>query len=119
MKKSDEKQRDRYYASETWLPPECDVLCLFRPCYNKYENKGSFTPGRGYTKYHDRFYPVCGTRMNNGCPAFRGQPNDQVDTKKAIEWCWKVLKDKPRLKTDRAKHTMAIDILKALSAMGG
>lgn len=48
-----------YYEDDLALPPEADHLCLFRPCLQKYEDKGSFTPGRGYTSYHEDFRPAC------------------------------------------------------------
>ena len=67
------EQRERYYASEHRMPPECDVLCRFRSCYIKYEDRGSYTAGRGYTAYRDGFTPACGTRLAEGCPDTRGR----------------------------------------------
>lgn len=49
--------------------PDADVLCLFRACYSPGEDKGNFTPGRGYTSYHAEPRPVCMTRMCHGCPS--------------------------------------------------
>lgn len=51
-----------------------DKKCPTRPCYTLGFDKGSYTPGRGYTSYHKvngRFieYPVCMTRHLNGCPS--------------------------------------------------
>jgi|GEM_PF-2452944 len=50
------------------LPPECDALCAFRRCLMRGEDKGSFTPGVGYTSYHDESQYVCMTRHAHGCP---------------------------------------------------
>lgn len=72
MNKSDEKRREKYYSDDSIMPPECDVLCRFRPCYGKYEDKGSYSAGRGYTSYHDGFYPACSTRLSHGCGYGRG-----------------------------------------------
>ena len=85
MKKSEELKREKYYANVFSLPPECNPLCLVRSCFNKYENKGSFSVGRGYTSYHDEFYPACGTRMNCGCPSSRDSGNEEFDINKAKE----------------------------------
>ncbi len=45
-----------------------DSDCEFRPCYRFGFDKGSFTPGVGYTSYHAKAQPVCMTRHLNGCP---------------------------------------------------
>lgn len=81
-----EKRRNDYCDSEYAMPPECDLLCRFRSCYNKYENKGSFSVGRGYTSYHEDFRPACGTRLNHGCPFTRGGEQDNFDMREALEW---------------------------------
>jgi hypothetical protein len=47
---------------------ECDVLCPYRKFYQRGEDKGSFTPGKGYTSYHKKPIPACNTRLNHGCP---------------------------------------------------
>lgn len=83
MSKIEEKKRERYYASPYYLPPECDHTCLLRPCLNKYEDKGSFSVGRGYTNYSDRFQPACGTRLSQGCPDWRDRDDDDLDVNKA------------------------------------
>jgi len=46
-----------------------DADCADRPCYRFGYDKGSFTPGRGYTRYHTVERPVCMTRHLHGCPA--------------------------------------------------
>lgn len=46
--------------------------CEFRPCFRLLEDKGSFTPGVGYTSYHGKSRWVCGTRHLNGCPHVGG-----------------------------------------------
>lgn len=103
-------KRELYYDDPLILPPECDVLCPFRPCYNKYENKGSFTPGVGYTKYSSTFQPVCGTRMTCGCPVWRRRENDKVDVKKACAWILENI-DSRKLKVRKRVR----DILRELS----
>lgn len=47
----------------------CDPdLCWMRECMWVGEDKGSYSPGRGYTSYHAKPRPVCSTRQNRGCP---------------------------------------------------
>ena len=55
------------------LPPECDEYCPYRKCYAPGFDKGSFTPGRGYTSYHKVPQPCCMTRLTRGCPS-EGSP---------------------------------------------
>lgn len=38
------------------------------PCYALGFDKGTFVQGRGYTRYHAKERPVCGTRHLHGCP---------------------------------------------------
>lgn len=45
-----------------------DEDCAQRPCFVLGFDKGAFTPGVGYTRYHDKPRPVCWTRHLNGCP---------------------------------------------------
>lgn len=46
-----------------------DADCEHRPCFALGFDKGSFTPGVGYTRYHEGGpRPVCWTRHMNGCP---------------------------------------------------
>ena len=45
-----------------------DRDCLTRPCFQLGFDKGSFTPGRGYTSYYKKERPVCMTRHVRGCP---------------------------------------------------
>jgi hypothetical protein len=54
-----------------------DVLepaCAKRECFSLGFDKDSFSPGRGYTSYHQDAKgkrvekPVCGTRHYHGCP---------------------------------------------------
>lgn len=66
------------------LPPECDELCRWRKCLHKGENKGPYTPGRGYTSYFDKPEYVCMTRMQHGCGDNR-EGLKSVDTKKMIQ----------------------------------
>ena len=52
----------------------CDKGCKGRPCFSLGFDKGSFSPGRGYTSYHTNAKgrrverPVCMTRHLRGCP---------------------------------------------------
>jgi hypothetical protein len=96
-----ERFRQAYYSDDLALPPEADALCLMRPCFNKYERKGTFSPGRGYTSYSNRFEPVCATRMTRGCPAWRGTPEDEVDLALALAKSYELL---TAHKTDRTKN---------------
>lgn len=49
--------------------------CGMRPCFQLGFDKGSYTPGRGYTSYHRDARgrrvekPVCMTRHLHGCPS--------------------------------------------------
>jgi hypothetical protein len=45
-----------------------DRKCPERPCYSFGFDKGSFSPGRGYTSYYDKPKPVCARRLYHGCP---------------------------------------------------
>ena len=55
-----------------------DEDCPFRSCYHLGFDKGSFTPGVGYTRYHsDGDRPVCWTRHMSGCP--HREPEDGVE----------------------------------------
>lgn len=47
---------------------DCGKFAWWRKCFWPAENKGSFTPGRGYTSYYKVPIKNCGTRMNHGCP---------------------------------------------------
>jgi len=82
LTKSEERKRDKYYADELIMPPECDLLCRFRPCYNKYENIGVYSQGRGYLSYHSEFKPACGTRMMRGCEV----PMPPYDMAKSLDF---------------------------------
>jgi hypothetical protein len=42
--------------------------CKGLPCFYLFSDKGTFTPGRGYTSYHKKPRWVCGRRHLNGCP---------------------------------------------------
>ena len=68
------------------LAPECDLLCRFRSCYHPAENKGSFTPGRGYTRYYDTPDPVCGTRHAHGCPHGSGVRGEGLNLEEMLKW---------------------------------
>lgn len=65
------------YSDKTWesfrsleIPtPDADDLCLYRDCYCVGEDKGSYSPGRGYTSYHAEPLPICMARMCHGCPS--------------------------------------------------
>lgn len=46
----------------------CDVHCLHRSCLHIHYDKGSFTPGVGYTSYNKNPPLVCNTRHLYGCP---------------------------------------------------
>lgn len=85
MNKKEEAKRKRYYEDNFALPPECDSLCLARKCFNKYENKGSYSQGIGYTRYYPDFRPVCATRAFHGCPFIRLSPEDKISIEKIKE----------------------------------
>ena len=100
------KKRDRYYSNELILPPECDALCRFRGCYNKYEDKGNYTAGRGYTRYHITFQPCCGTRLSHGC----GDGRKSYDMAAALKWCAENISDQKRRKAVKAVLEAMISI---------
>lgn len=107
--------REEYYNNSLILPPECDVLCPYRPCYNKYENKGSFSPGYGYTSYASTFQPACGTRLNSGCPDWRNEAGDEVDLVRALDAGLGLMENHAgaRTKRDKAKRQRGKDIIQA------
>ncbi len=45
-----------------------DAECGQRPCFWLFFDKGSFTPGVGYTRYYDKARACCGTNHLHGCP---------------------------------------------------
>lgn len=51
-----------------------DAACLKRACFELFFDKGTYSPGRGYTKYYTdsrgRYvaHAVCGRRHLSGCP---------------------------------------------------
>lgn len=51
--------------------------CPFRPCMWPGENKGPYTPGRGYTSYYARPEGVCMERHSRGCPAPKPAPDPE------------------------------------------
>jgi hypothetical protein len=106
----EKKRAEDYYADDLALPPECDVLCPFRQCYHKYHNKGSYTPGRGYTQYYQEFRPVCGTRMAHGC-----QDRDtSANLAAALEWARLELSQPGTTKADRRRKSRAITVIVAV-----
>lgn len=64
------------------LAPECDELCRFRHCLVPGEDKGSYTPGKGYTEYKCLPEPVCLTRLLHGCPGKGKRPEPDWDEMK-------------------------------------
>lgn len=58
------RKTDYHYGTN-----ECGLLAWWRPCYRAGENKGTFSPGRGYTSYFKKPIKVCGTRFYHGCPS--------------------------------------------------
>jgi len=42
--------------------------CGKRDCFHLFQDKGTFSPGRGYTSYHKKPRWVCGRRHLHGCP---------------------------------------------------
>lgn len=53
-------------------PPEFDELCDHRQCCHIGEDKGTYTPGKGYTSYYKNPIPCCMVRLNHGCPNKNG-----------------------------------------------
>jgi hypothetical protein len=41
-------------------------------------DKGSFVPGRGYTRYYEKPLLVCGERHLNGCPDTDGENKEET-----------------------------------------
>ena len=102
MNKAEERKRDQYYADPLAMPPECDLLCRFRPCYAKYEDKGSYTAGLGYTDYSSRFCAACATRLNHGC----GSGRASYGRAEALRWVVKQLASKTKRDRDAAVRTL-------------
>lgn len=53
-------------------------VCAFRSCMHAGEDKGSFRPGFGYTRYHESPRPVCVTNHLHGCPTPVPEPDPEV-----------------------------------------
>lgn len=119
LERLNDEASDKYYSNPYTMPPECDACCRFRSCYNKYENKGSFTIGRGYTSYHTTFRPACATRLHQGCPSRDGEFDDTFDKEKAYGWIREQLdileNQKPKIKTRRAIYAHVPDLLKCMA----
>jgi len=76
-----------------------DVLdreCFARQCYRLGFDKGSFTPGVGYTSYRTQERRVCMTRHLDGCPSvavcereWKGEPcrTRLVEGQAVCPWC--------------------------------
>lgn len=111
--------RDEYYDNHLVLPPECDVLCPFRHCYHKSEDKGSFQPGRGYINYHVAFRPVCATRHAQGCPDWRGEAGDKVQLLRALDAGVALMENNrsSRTKQGAAARQRGKDIIKAIGEL--
>ena len=59
---------------------DCDVSdgsCALRGCLHVAEDKGSYTPGVGYTSYHRVPRLVCMTRHLRGCPHPKPDPDPE------------------------------------------
>lgn len=52
-------------------------LCWMRECMNPGEDKGSYTPGRGYTSYYKNPRPECMRRLLHGCPYPQPEPDPE------------------------------------------
>lgn len=118
INKTAERRRTVYYANPFILPPECDALCYFRPCYHKYENKGAFAVGTGYTKYSDDFMPVCATRQAHGCPGYRGSVDDEADMAAAVRQVAAIsasCRDRRLTASDRSDRSYADRLLTVLA----
>jgi hypothetical protein len=65
--------RDVKYPTRFTLIPGrgcSDDECWRRSCMAPGLDKGSFSPGRGYTSYYEVPIPICMTRHVSGCPTF-------------------------------------------------
>lgn len=52
-----------------------DAACAERTCFQLGVDKGTFVPGRGYTRYHKEPRWVCQRRMLHGCPTWHQCPH--------------------------------------------
>lgn len=122
----------------TWRPPtkgeyaygtnECGLLAWWRECYHPGENKGTYSPGRGYTSYHKVPIKVCGTRYFHGCPVECAVPETQRNGE-VIRVCqrpdpdWAAARDAIRgLKgRERERYTNALidELIKAVAKWRG
>ena len=111
--------REEYYNDNLILPPECDVLCPYRRCFHKYEDKGSFSQGVGYTSYNKEFKPVCATRQAQGCPDWRDGKNDQANLPRALEAGVNLIKmhQSARSKKDIRNRQRGYDIIEAVAKL--
>jgi hypothetical protein len=59
--------KEAHWSGKTYaiLPYE---ECIYRPCLHLDVNKGSYTPGRGYTEYYKDPNVVCLKNHRDGCP---------------------------------------------------
>ena len=67
-----------------------EARCASRPCFQFGFDKGSYSPGRGYTSYHKdtkgRYveYPVCMRRHLHGCPTLSVCPKCGVSSSEPV-----------------------------------
>lgn len=69
----------------TKLPPECDSLCNYRDCLHRGYDKGSYSPGKGYSNYRKKPMYCCLTRLSQGCPGTHS-PIDREFIMPAPNW---------------------------------
>ena len=103
MTQKEQKKREKYYSDPLAMPPECDPLCRFRGCYNKGEDKGTFSPGRGYTSYYKTFNPACMQRLHHGC---RGRTLTIGQQAKAVKWAMGMLRSTRKLERQAGLRVM-------------
>ena len=63
---------------------ECGEFAWWKPCFVPGENKGSYTPGRGYTNYLEKPIKVCSTRHQMGCPVITFVPVEGKDYRTSV-----------------------------------
>ena len=108
--------REEYYNNSLILPPECDLLCPYRRCYNKYEDKEAYTQGQGYSK---EFRPICATRQASGCPPWRNEVDDEANLPRALEAAVNLIRMHitARTKLGRNNRDLGFEIIHAVARL--
>ena len=109
------KRGDYEYGTD-----ECGPLAWWRECHRGGEDKGSYTPGRGYTSYRSKPLKVCATRCFHGCPSECGLPDEEHDGRVSQrpdpDWdeAWKAIRQMKGASRKRYTETLVKELIESV-----